>query len=150
VLQTPAYAALRAAIAAAPPGAGLTPVYADRGMRIFELPGAQPYLSAPGCRLAPRSRDELRADCAAPAPLTRLELMMRGWRATIDGHPVPIRLTGEIFQQVDLPAGASVVRFAYRPPWLGWATAAFVAGWLLLAATLRMGRGRERSPAELA
>ncbi len=97
------------------------PVYAGGVMRIDEVPGAAPYAAAPGCALQLRDRDRMVASCASPSHLTRLELDYPGWQASLNGRVVTIRRDGEIFQSVTLPAGRSVVRFAYQPPGEAWA-----------------------------
>jgi hypothetical protein len=140
-LQTEPFRALQAAIAGSPDG-HLKPVYADAGMTILELSRPAPYFSAPGCALVPVSRDEVRASCAGPAALTRLELHMEGWRAEVGGQRTAIAPVGEIFQQVRLPAGASTITFRFEPPHMGLAWLAFGVGWVLFAADLAWGRRR--------
>lgn len=41
-----------------------------------------------------------------------------GWIATVDGQPTRILRVNSAFQAVEVPAGARVVRFEYRPAWL--------------------------------
>lgn len=148
VARQSAYAAIGVRYVVAPPGTAvpeLRPVYADRVMAVYELSGAAPYASAPGCRLGIVSRDRMIADCAAPAHLTRLELSMPGWQAFADGRSVPIATAGEIFQRVSLRRGRSIVVFRYRPPYIEWAAAVALGGLLLLAGVMawsgRRGKG---------
>ncbi|MDZ5647262.1 hypothetical protein [Nitrospirillum sp. BR 11828] len=119
------------------------PAASDRIMDIIELPGARSYFTAEGCQLTPTSRETVTADCPAPTTLTRLELFMPGWTATVNGASRPIGREGPLFQMVDLPAGRSEVRFSYQPPYMAWGYAAFVAG--LALTLLGIGQGRRQS-----
>jgi hypothetical protein len=105
---------------------------------IYELASPAPYVavSEGACTLVPQGREAVVADCAAPARLLRRELFAPGWIATIDGSGVPIGRAQEIFQSVALPAGRSLVRFAYAPPGIGWAWAGFGLGLAGLGAGL--------------
>ena len=94
------------------------------------------YLSAPNCRLTPSSRDRLGASCTRPSRLTRLELAMRGWSATVDGTSVPIDTIDGAFQAIALPAGDSDIAFAYAPRGFAWA---LLAAGLALAAVAATG-----------
>ncbi|WP_321796379.1 hypothetical protein [Caballeronia sp. J97] len=113
--------------------ATLKEVFNDKAMRVFELASPAPYFDAPGCTLVADTRNGVDANCTAASTLTRLELFMQGWRATVNGEAAPIAQTGEIFQRVELPAGRSTVRFEFLPPFMNWAWAAFVVGWILVA-----------------
>jgi hypothetical protein len=44
-----------------------------------------------------------------------IEQFYPGWRASIDGHPVPIERWNGAFQSVAVPPGSHAVRFQYRP-----------------------------------
>ena len=124
-------------------------VHSDNAMTIYALPSPRPYLSAPGCVVTPRSRTEAIAACAAPSRLTRLEAFMPGWSATVNGRTSSVTLADEAFQATALPAGRSVVRFSFTPPWL-WAgeLAAALGASLLTVAWWLAGRPRDlNSPA---
>lgn len=118
------------------------PVYAGPSMAIYELPGTRPYFSAPGCTLETRSWDEVKADCAAPATLTRLELALRGWSAKINGGDVTVGREDETFQTVQLPAGASDVTFRYWPPHFTQAIAAAFVALMFILGGLAVPRPR--------
>ncbi|MDR3438331.1 hypothetical protein [Telmatospirillum sp.] len=90
-------------------------VYQGRSMTIYALPGTRDYFSADFCELRPLSRDLVDASCSRPAKLTRLEVSMHGWLATIDGRPASIGLADNTFQTLDLPAGVTHIEFEYRP-----------------------------------
>ncbi|MFT4065283.1 hypothetical protein [Paraburkholderia sp.] len=137
-IETPAYEKLHRYLTSAPTP-GLKEVYHDEVMRIFELPAPTPYFDAPGCTLTPQGRDALHAQCDKPSPLSRLELFMPGWRATINGNDAPIVRTAEIFQQIDLPAGESQIQFRFLPMHMKWAYLALLLG--CLAFVLDVVRG---------
>ncbi|SAK71610.1 Bacterial membrane protein YfhO [Caballeronia fortuita] len=130
-LGLPAFASL--ARHAGAPDASLEPVFDDKVMRVFELSNPAPYFSAPGCTLIANARNSVDADCENASTLTRLELFMRGWHASVNGEAARIGQTGEIFQRVALPPGRSAVRFEFVPPFMNWAWTAFVIGWVLVA-----------------
>jgi hypothetical protein len=108
------------------------PVFSGSQMDFYELPNPAPYFATEpeGCVLGVRSRTELAARCATASLLVRRELLFPGWRASVNGAPVPIRPSGDIFQAVALPAGGSLVRFAYAPPHIALAYAMFALGLL--------------------
>ncbi len=119
--------------------------FLGRAIDIYELAAPAPYfaLIEGACSLVPQGREAVVADCAAPARLLRRELFAPGWTATIGGAGVPIGRAEEIFQSVTVPAGRSLVRFAYAPPGVGWAWAGFAAGLgagLIAAARRRAAR----------
>ncbi|MEA1650108.1 hypothetical protein UAJ10_13945 [Nitrospirillum sp. BR 11164] len=132
-----------ALVGAEPADEGDGPVFRDDVMQIDALSNPRPYFSADGCHLAPVSRERLAADCAAPATLTRLELFMPGWGATVNGREQVVEADGPLFQRVELPAGRSEVVFHYTPPHMGWGYGAFAAG--LALTVLGMGQGRRRN-----
>ncbi|WP_145729781.1 glycosyltransferase family protein [Nitrospirillum pindoramense] len=135
--------ALALAAAAAAPADGGGPVFRDEVMQIDALTDPRPYFNADGCQLTPTTRERLTADCAAPSSLTRLELFMPGWTATVNGREQAVATDGPLFQKLALPAGQSEVVFRYSPPHMGWGYVALVAG--LALTLLGAGPGRQRS-----
>jgi hypothetical protein len=117
-------------------------VYHDDWVDIDELPAPAPYYSAPGCVLDAAERDAVKAHCAAPSTLTRRELNLPGWSATVNGTPTAVATTGEIFQSVVLGAGDSAVSFAFTPPHMAFGYAAFVLGLIGIASVLFTYRRR--------
>lgn len=118
---------------ALPHGVPVPPaVYSDRIMTIYQLPHPRPYFDAPQCSLSPQSRTLVLSNCPASTVLTRLELYMPGWRVWVNGQRQPLAESGGLFQQVQLPAGLATVRFAFRPPFIGYAYVAFALGLLIL------------------
>lgn len=110
----------------------LKQVYADDTMYIYELSGYRQYFTAPNCTLDIADRNDVQASCSKPGTLTRLELQMPGWHAHVDGHSTSITQVDELFQQVPLPQGTSQITFAFRPPYIAWAFALAVLGFVIL------------------
>ena len=104
---------------------GLRKVYADSLMDIWELPNPAPYfqvVQGGPCELRTMRREEVTAECVAPATLVRRELYMPGWRAKMGGAAAtPVQQSG-IFQSVPLPHGLSRVQYEFAPPYaeFGW------------------------------
>ncbi len=137
--MVPRYEALGVHFALTWPGENLaarfraaTLAHAGQAMSVWALPSPAAYADAPGCTVRMLDRDNGAARCAAPARLRRLELFSPGWRATVNGAAAPVG-RDDLFQTVQLPAGDSVIRFAYAPPWIGVAWVCCAAGGLLLA-----------------
>jgi hypothetical protein len=134
----PAYEAMGAAYALTWPGedlgarfAGAALAYRGAAMDVWALPAPAAYAHAAGCTVHAQGRLVLQLTCAMPSSLLRRELFVPGWRASVNGEETPVH-QADIFQAVDVPAGESVVRFAYTPPGIGWAWAGCAAGVLLL------------------
>ncbi|MBV9757902.1 MAG: hypothetical protein JO047_12660 [Alphaproteobacteria bacterium] len=119
------------------------PVFRGSTMDLFELPHPAPYFATepPGCVLDVQSRSELAAECGQASVLVRRELRFPGWRASVDGRPVPIRLRDEIFQAIALPPGRSLIRFSYAPPHIAFAWVMFGLGILGCVAGWAVARG---------
>ncbi len=121
VLTAPAEGAMLA-------GHGAVRIAETSVMDVWALPHPAAYFQADGCVLTPRSRTAVDAVCPAAARLIRRELFWPGWRATLDGRATPIGKVEEIFQAIDLPAGASTARFSYLPPGIALAWLACAIG----------------------
>ena len=65
-----------------------------------------------------------------------------GWRATVNGRPVPVLRANHAFRAVEVPAGTSDVEMIFRPPLL--LVGAAVSGVSLLAAGGLLVLGRRR------
>lgn len=131
MLEAPTMASLRNFVSK--PENGVRQVFSDDVMKIFALPAPAPYFDATGCALKTHSRDTLEANCSQPAHLRRLEQFMPGWSARVNGAEVPVERVGDIFQEVSLPAGSSLVEFKFAPPYIEWAYVAFLFGVALFA-----------------
>jgi Bacterial membrane protein YfhO len=106
---------------------------------IYALSGSEPYFTAsPGCGVSAGGRASARVSCVSPSTLVRRETYLPGWSATVDGHAVPIRSTGGLFQAIPVPAGVHEVSFGYAPPYIVWGVIALVlgCGWLVLGRKL--------------
>ena len=57
----------------------------------------------------------IRAVLDAPGYLVLADTWYPGWRATVDGEPVPLLRANHAFRTVHLAAGEHVVRMVYRP-----------------------------------
>lgn len=88
-------------------------------------------------------RIRIEADVERPALVTFPVQSGPGWIATVDGEREPIVPLDGLFLGVEVPQGAHIVEFQYRPGWLiptfvislsAWA---IVIGWLLLTALRR-------------
>jgi len=69
-----------------------------------------------------------------------------GWRATLDGQPVPIRRADYLFRAVEVPAGRSQIVLTYSPIhwWVGLGLALVTLG--VLAAWILVSRLQRRIP----
>jgi len=119
-------------------------VYKGINFNIYELPGVRPYFEAEGCSLTALSRDVVKASCPAPSRLIRLELAMPGWLASIDGVEVKIGRVKDVFQEVALPKGDSVIRFVFMPA--GMRAAILVAACALAGVLAVLGYALVKKP----
>jgi hypothetical protein len=99
--------------------------YADSVMDIWELPNPAPYfqvVQGGPCTLLTMRREDVSAECVAPATLLRRELYMPGWRVTVNGKAAAAVQQNSIFQSAALPVGRSQVRYHFAPPYVefGW------------------------------
>lgn len=134
---------------------GVQPVYRDPLFEIWELPAPDPYYKTSdqaACQVTPEGPDRVGLQCASPGVLVRNAQFMPGWKATINGRPVAISAKDSLLQQVNVPAGASLVSFAYVPPymreaWLLFAVAicGFILLWLLPRLRASHSQPRARS-----
>jgi hypothetical protein len=115
-------------------------VYRDQVMDIYQVADTADYFGVRGgaCSAAPEGRMVVRTDCTAPGSLVRRELFFPGWRARVNGVDAKIDVADGIFQSVAVPDGMAEVRFAYAPPFIGWAYAAFGLG--VLGVMVEKGR----------
>jgi uncharacterized membrane protein YfhO len=63
-----------------------------------------------------------------------------GWQVQVNGRPVNVELIKDVVPAVPVPAGASMVRFVYRPP--HWKLGLVVSSFALLVLVWLALRGR--------
>jgi len=108
-------------------------VYSDELMTIYELPNFKPYFEVVdgAGSVQALSRTQVIVESESPTVLIRRELYFPGWSATVNGKDVTISEYKGLFQAINLPAGKSIVKFNYAPPYVNWA---WLAMWIGLAA----------------
>jgi hypothetical protein len=95
---------------------GVKPVFHDATATIYELPRPRSFFSS-SCSVTSPSDDLAYATCdTSGATLLRTELSMKGWTVTVNGRRATITTISGVYQRVDLPRGASVVRYSFTPP----------------------------------
>ncbi|MEA2524321.1 MAG: hypothetical protein QOF73_1548 [Thermomicrobiales bacterium] len=89
--------------------------------------------------------DTIRLDAQTDADglLVLSEVYAEGWRAYVDGEPVPVYVANHVLRAVPLPAGAHVVELRYEPTSLRIGLL-MTAGGLVVGLLLLMLAGRER------
>ncbi|MBI4902404.1 MAG: YfhO family protein [Acidobacteria bacterium] len=75
-----------------------------------------------------------------------IEQAYPGWRALVDGEPVPIELYQGVFQSIRVPPGKHSVEFRFSSPGLRWASYVTI---LSLAAFLFLAGNKPRKPVEI-
>jgi hypothetical protein len=127
---------------------GSRKVYADSVMDIWELPNPAPYfqvIQGGPCTLSTMRREEVTAECVAPATLLRRELYMPGWRVTANGTTAAAVQQDGIFQSASLPVGRSQVRYHFAPPYVEFGWAASMVGMAgLVWQVVLIGRSRRQ------
>jgi hypothetical protein len=126
---------------------GLTLAFSDSLVDIFELPRTAPYYesSAP-CEFAGQTLDSVQVDCRSQSTISRHELYLPGWSASVSGTNRQVKSDQGIFQKVDVPQGKSRVKFLYNPPFIGVGYAAFALGLtMIVAQVIISSTGRNRS-----
>jgi hypothetical protein len=64
------------------------------------------------------NRIQLSAATTTPAFMVTSEPMYPGWEATVNGKPVPLRMTNGAFRGLALPSGTNEIVMEYHPPYL--------------------------------
>lgn len=78
-----------------------------------------PPTAAPGVARIVEERSDrvtLDADLQGPGYVILADAFDPGWRATLDGMPVPVLRANLAFRAVQVPAGRHRIEMAYRPP----------------------------------
>lgn len=116
------------------------------------IAGAFP--GSPGCRVRWRvddpDRQEIETSADAPAFLVIADTWFPGWRATLDGHALPIHRVDQMLRGLPIPPGVHRLQLRFEPEgWdagVHWTRAAWCL-WLsaaLLLVALRFGQWRAR------
>jgi hypothetical protein len=80
-------------------------------------PAAQTPAPQGTARIASLRSDRVRleVESEAPARVVLLDAWDPGWRATLDGVPVPVEAADLAFRGVRVPAGRHAIEMSYRP-----------------------------------
>lgn len=65
-----------------------------------------------------RSRIVIQTSNAHDGFLVMRDILLPGWKATIDRHATPIYLTDSLFRGILIPSGTHQVIFEYKPRWI--------------------------------
>jgi hypothetical protein len=116
-----------------PGGTQLKEVFSGPSADIYQLPapGGLYAVHKGSCRVITQGVSSVSLDCTSAQSLTRRELFMPGWTASVNGVPVRVTASG-VFQQVHVGQGRSVVSFSFTPPHMGLALLGFLLGLVLL------------------
>jgi hypothetical protein len=98
---------------------GVTEVYHDTLATIYQMPTTRPFFSTSSatCSVTSTTDDIATVNCPnGGAQLTRTELMMKGWTATVNGKPATITTVDGVYQRITLPEGTSTVVYRFYPP----------------------------------
>lgn len=113
-------------------------------------PRAAPLPQSPGragtCRLESYADQRIVALCSGEVAGTVVfvEQFARGWRATVDGHPVPIARANLLMRALPLAAGRHRIELEYRTPGLAAGASVSLASLLgLLGLLFSSARGRQ-------
>ncbi len=115
---------------------GLEAGDADNGVFRQPIPGPGRVSSTGGsAEITDQTLRSITVRATGPGTLTLRDRNMPGWTASIGGQAVPI--LGDLWREVELPAGESTVEFRYTPP--GWSM-----GWIMFVIGLLAAIGASR------
>ena len=98
---------------------GVTKVFTDARVTIYQLPHPRAYFSASSssCTVTNATYDHATVNCPnGGATVLRTELSMSGWSASLNGASVPISTVDGVYQSIAVPKGTSSVTFSFTPP----------------------------------
>ena len=90
-------------------------------------------------------RVDIEVEAADAGYLLLTDAFYPGWTATVNETAAEVVRADVLFRAVRVPAGRSVVTFAYRPAWLPWALVAGGAAWALVAVFVAVVGRRRRT-----
>jgi hypothetical protein len=129
---------------------GVTQVYTDSIVTIYELPHPRSFYSTTSSSCSVKSTNDNAASVNCPtgsSTLIRTELAMAGWHAYVNGKEVTIKTSDGAYQSIPVPKGTSDVTFSYLPPHEKYAILAGLIGALFFAFSWlseRLPRSRPR------
>jgi hypothetical protein len=96
---------------------GFWKAYESNAIDVYELDAPKPYFEIIDGAGRIEAKNQFEASVYSPidSEVVRRELFYPGWKATIDGHEVPIDCYNELFQKIGVPSGTHEIRFFYRP-----------------------------------
>jgi hypothetical protein len=98
---------------------GVKKVWSDETVTIYSLPDPRPLFSTASnsCTVSSTSFTGAKVSCpTGGSTLLRAEQSMKGWTATVNGRPATITTVDTVYQQINVPAGTSIVEFTFLPP----------------------------------
>jgi hypothetical protein len=112
------------------------------------LTGARTFRSQTRLRAYNADRVGVQVEANAPGYVVVSDAFDPGWRATVDGLPVPLLRANIAFRAVPIPAGRHTVEMLYRPGAVSLGLAASVASVLAtcIVALARLGRAPTSEP----
>lgn len=118
---------------------GVTLAYHDAMVSIYQLPHPRAFLStrSSSCTVTTTNVNTAAVNCPnAGSTLIRTELMMAGWKATVNGKSVAIKTVDHgVYQSVSVPRGTSSVTYSFLPPHEKYAILLALLAALFLVAT---------------
>lgn len=117
---------------------GVKEVFHDALATIYELPHTRGFFSSSSsCTITSTNDNQATVNCPRTgATLTRTELSMTGWKATVNGKATPITTANGVYQQVALPKGTSTVDYSFFPSHERYAILLGILGVLFLIGSL--------------
>lgn len=124
------------------PSGRLRLVYDDGTYDVLQLSGTEPFFQAPQghCAITWTSWNDATSRSAGATTIVRRELYMKGWSASVNGHPVRIHEYDGLFESVTIPAGEATISFHYAPPHEVLGVGALGLGVLVLVGEAYFGR----------
>ena len=112
--------------------------------RLYQLSHVTAFYSTsvPSCVISGALVDQVSVNCPQASSLTRLELMLPGWTARVNGVKTAISSNDALTQTLSLPVGTSSVKFSYLPPHEKLAGILCALALAAIAATWRPRRAR--------
>ena len=108
---------------------------------------AFPSYPAPAgtCAMKNWSEDQIVAECRMDHAglVVFVEQYAKGWAAFVDGTPTSITRTNLFMRGVAVPEGNHRVELKFSPPGLAASLTAGIAGWMVIAGLLLVGRARK-------